>query len=239
MIKNPGFTSIIINGGEPTIHPRFLDICAYLKEQFKHNFYLTLGTNLIPWGWSRGRYTGIQEVILKTFDHIDVGCDDEHRNIDLLEHFAPIIIKAGLTLDVNVMKDYCSEETKQRILAVKNQYGINISFSGVHHYYNSKPIINNISKPCQKRAQDLLINCSGDAFFCYLQEMENPIFNLFTTNEKELTYYLNEYKPEPYRFCACCPYYNPESFFPIQKIKKFYKFLYIETKKALKLSLKA
>lgn len=219
-IENPGFKYIIINGGEPTIHPRFLNICEFLKNKFKNDYHLILGTNLIPWTWTKGRYSNLQEVILETFDQIDVGCDDEHHNIDFLERYAPIITDAGLVLTVNVMKDYCCESTKQRILKLGDDHNFNITFSEVCHYYENKTVTNTVLKPCKNRAKHLLINCNGDAFFCYIQEMENPVFNIYKVNEEEIKFYLNKYKPEPYHFCYCCPYYIPESFLPAQSVQK-------------------
>jgi len=211
MTNNYEFKSITINGGEPTIHPRFLDICAYLKSRFKNRCLLELGTNLIPWRLKKGKYAELQDSILETFDGIRVGCDDEHRNIEHLENFTPIIVDAGLILSVNVIKEFCSEETKERILAVKKKYGIWVSFSEIDHFYGSKPVINKISKPCKRRTRDLLIKCNGDAFFCFHQEVEKPLFNLFTTSSEEVAFYLNEFEPEPYKFCAYCSYYRPVS----------------------------
>jgi len=237
MIGNLQFKTIYINGGEPTIHPRFKDICCYLKEQFKGRYHLDLGTNLIPLAWSKGRYIGMRELVLETFDRISVGCDDEHRNIHLLERFAPEIVDKGIKLFVNVMPDYCSEETKQRILAVKDKYDIKVKFSELHHYYQQLPKINDVSKPCQYRTKELLIDCNGDAFFCFDQEMDSPLFNLFTVTEKELQFYLNEYDPKPYRFCECCVRYCPEPSMTAKNIKKLQRFLSIgigKTKKSLK-----
>jgi organic radical activating enzyme len=239
MIRNPEFKSIYINGGEPTIHPRFKDICYYIKEQFKGRYRLDIGTNLIPLAWSKGRYIGMRELILETFDRIEVGCDDEHRNIHLLERFAPEIVDKGIKLLVNSVTEYCSEETKQRILAVKDKYDIKVKFSELCHYYQQLPKINDVSKPCQKRAKELWINCNGDAFFCFLREIENPLFNLFTVTEKELEYYLNEHDPEPYRFCECCSRYSPEPYMPARNTKRLQRLLSIgigKTKQLLKIS---
>ncbi|GEM_PF-1874342 len=225
MIKSPRFKSIIINGGEPTIHPRFKDICAYLKEQFKGRYPLGIGTNLIPLSWSKGRYIGMKELVLDTFDRIEVGCDDEHRNVHLLERFAPEIVNAGIRLVVNVLPDFCSEETKQRILAVNDKYDIKLTFSELHHYYKQLPKINDITKPCQKRAKELMMDCNGDTFFCFQQEMEIPLFNLFTVTEKELEYYLNDYDPAPYNFCECCSRYCPEPTAIERNVKRFKRVL--------------
>lgn len=228
LTNNHVFKSIVINGGEPTIHPGFFDICAYLKNHFKNRCHLSLGSNLITWRLKKGRYANLQECILKTFDRIEVGCDDEHRNIDHMEYFAPLILKAGIRLHVNVLKEYCSDETKQRILAVKKKYPkVKVSFSETDHFYNSKPkpVINEISTPCKNIAKDLLINCNGDAFFCFHQEFEKPLFNLFTTSPEEVAFYLNEFKPKPYHFCGVCSYYRPigKPSGPVQKLKCFIK----------------
>ncbi|MFC2159322.1 radical SAM protein [Actinomycetota bacterium] len=225
MIRNLKFKLIIINGGEPSIHPRFKDICNYLKDQFKGVHPLGIGTNLIPLAWSKGRYNGIKELVLETFDRIEVGCDDEHLNIQLLERFTAEIIDAGIKLIVNVMSDYCSEETKQRILAVKDKYGVIVSFSELHHYYKQLPKINDVTKPCKKRARELMIDCNGDAFFCYRQEMENPLFNLFTVTEGELDYYLNEHDPKSYRFCEYCARYCPEPTIAEENIERLLRFI--------------
>jgi hypothetical protein len=210
LVGRKNFNHLVVNGGEPTIHPRFSDICIYLKEQCKDRMLLSLGTNLIPFSWSRGRYTNLKETVFETFHRLEVGCDDEHRNIDSLERFAPEIVGAGIVLDVNVMPEYCSEATKERILALKDHYGLNVTFSELHHYYESQPVINDTSIPCQKRTLDLLINCNGDTFFCYHQEMENPIFNLFSVTREELEYFLEQHDPQRYQFCKCCPRYTPE-----------------------------
>lgn len=210
MAGKRAFESLVVNGGEPTIHPRFSDICSYLRDNCRDRMRMSLGTNLIPLSWSRGRYANIKKTILQTFHRIEVGCDDEHRNIHYLERFAPEIVGAGVMLDVNVMPDYCSEETKRRILALRDLYGLRVKFSELHHYYESQPTINDTSIPCKKRAQRLLIDCNGDAFFCYHQEMEKPIFNLFTVTKKDLMYFLERYDPQRYRFCDCCKRYIPE-----------------------------
>jgi hypothetical protein len=214
------FRSIVVNGGEPTIHPRFGEICTYLKEEFRDRMFLTLGTNLHPFSWSQGRYVNLRNTIYETFHAIEVGCDDEHRNIDALERFAPEIVEAGIKLDINVMADYCCDETKERILAVKDRYALKVSFSDLHHYFDSKPAINDMSRPCRRRAKGLLINCNGDVFFCFLQEMEKPLCNILTVTDEELLYYVFQHDPDPYRFCFCCTSYRPESFWHDIKVFK-------------------
>lgn len=76
MIGHQRFKGLIINGGEPTIHPCFMDICDFLSDRFTGKVRLRLGTNLIPLAWSTERYQNIYKKVLPIFDHFDVGCDD-------------------------------------------------------------------------------------------------------------------------------------------------------------------
>jgi hypothetical protein len=204
------FLAIVINGGEPTIHPRFVEICDYLKDRFNNESLLVLGTNLIPLASRSQRYRRIYEQILRTYDCIEVGCDDEHKNIHLVERFVPEILEGGLKVTINAVADYCSEATRERILAVKDRFGVKVVFSKVHHYYESLETINKITLPCTKQFRDLLLNCNGDVFFCYHQEMENPLFNLFTVTREEFHHHVYKQKLAPYRFCGCCPVYVPQ-----------------------------
>ncbi len=211
MIEKPRYRRIDINGGEPTVHPRFLDICDFLNERFKGRVALHLGTNLIPMARRTGKFSEMFDVVLNTFDMLSVGCDDEHGNIDELEQLGPEIVKAGCLLSVNVMQDYCSDETKARILALKKRLGFNVSFSAVHHFYEERTVLNDTMAPCSRNVHELMMNCNGDVFFCFHQEFEEPLFNLFTVSKEELNYYLNDHIPEPYQFCAYCPLYKPKT----------------------------
>jgi hypothetical protein len=211
-ISTSCYKRIDINGGEPTLHPHFSEICDFLRNRFKNSHILYLGTNLIPLARRAGGSTTFKErykKALDTFDVISVGCDDEHNNIDALEQLGPEIIQSGPLLFVNVVKDYCSPKTKQRILTLQHRIGMRVTFSDVHHFYADRPMRHDRTIPCTRRVKELLMNCNGDAFFCFHQELEQPIFNLHTVTPQELHFFLNEYIPEPYHFCGCCPCYRP------------------------------
>ncbi|MBW2368587.1 MAG: radical SAM protein [Deltaproteobacteria bacterium] len=223
-IQTPRYKRIDINGGEPTLHPHFSEICDFLKDRFEGKTVLYLGTNLIPLARRANSSATFQkryEKALNTFDVISVGCDDEHGNIEALEQLGPEIIESGRLLFVNVVKDYCSPETKQRILSLQKRLGMRVTFSDVHHFYTNRQVINDTTVPCNRRAKELLMNCNGDAYFCFHQELEQPLFNLFTVTSEALHYFLNEHVPEPYRFCACCPCYRPhKAALLYEKLKK-------------------
>jgi hypothetical protein len=210
LLEGDVFGQLVLNGGEPTVHPRFFDFCAYLRRRHKGRLKLALGTNLVPFSWARGRCAGIRPAVLETFERLEVGCDDEHQNIDQLERFAPEITAAGIELHVNVMADYCGAETRRRILAVRDRYGADVGFSEVHHVCTTAPLRNQDAVPCRKRTRDLLIDCNGDAYFCFLQELEQPVFNLATVAREELAYFVDRYDPPAYGYCACCRRYRPD-----------------------------
>ncbi len=210
MIENPKYRRIDINGGEPTLHPRFLEICTFLKDRFKGRVALHLGTNLIPIARNDARWSRIREEVFSTFDMISVGCDDEHKNIQHLEEFAPIIVGKGIRLSVNVMTAYCSQDIKDRIIALKKAVGFRVSYSDVHHYYEDRPVVNEAMIPCRRQVHELMLNCNGEGFFCFHQEFEEPVFNLHTVEKDALNYFLSEYVPDPYRFCGVCTLYKPK-----------------------------
>ncbi len=220
MIENPRYKRIDINGGEPTVHPQFMEICDFLRERFKGKVALHLGTNLIPLSHRRkkAKLASMFDKVMDTFDMISVGCDDEHMNIDHLEELGPEIIKSGKRLCVNVMEEYCSPELLTRLHDLKDRTGMRISFSAVHHFVHEGPARNDTSVPCNRIVHELLMDCNGDAFFCFHQEFAKPMFNLFTVTKEELNYYLEKNMPEPYRFCDNCVLYKPQ-IVPLMKKK--------------------
>lgn len=223
MLDGHRYRGVIVNGGEPTIHPRFLEICDYLADRFQGKVHLALGTNLIPLVRSSERYRTIYRKVLSTFDHIEVGCDDEHHNIDILEKLAPHIVDHGLTMMVNVVTDYCSPETFQRIEVLTRRLGIILAQSDVHHFYAGRPITHAMPTPCRHRFHNLAIECNGNAFFCYHQEFEQPLFNLFHVTKIELDHYLAHHDPGIFKYCPVCRIYEPETI--IQRLAKpFFSF---------------
>jgi hypothetical protein len=210
LFETSTFQTILINGGEPTIHPSFVDICHFLRERFRGRARLVVGSNLIPLARDSRRYQKALTALCETFDRVEVGCDDEHRNIAAAERLIPEIVGAGLSVAINVMEGYCSPETRERIVSLTDRYGLDLNFSGIHHLYEGREARNDLSAPCRKRAQHLVLKCNGDAFFCFHQEMETPLFNLFDVSRERFNYFLKEYVSESYRFCSCCPLYEPE-----------------------------
>jgi len=215
MLDQPGYRRIDINGGEPSMHPGFAEVCAFLRTRRTGGVRLYLGTNLIPFARNSEKYRRRWQAALDTYDIVSVGCDDEHGNIEHLENLGPEIVQSGRLLFVNVMEDHCSPETRQRVVALKERLGMRVTYSSVHHYPQAGRAQSNRQAPCRRRTKELLLNCDGNAYFCFHQEFARPLFNLHTVTRQDLNYYLNEYDPPPYEFCAQCPLYSPERQIPL------------------------
>lgn len=211
ILGHQSFAGLIINGGEPTIHPRFMDICDFLSDHFTGKVLLRLGTNLIPLARSSERYQNIYKKVLSTFDHLDVGCDDEHNNIDVLESLAPDITRQGLSITVNVVNGYCSEQTLGRIKAVECLPGITVNLSNVYSTYEGRRVRNSVLAPCRHRFRNFVMDCNGNTFFCYQQEYEKPLFNCFSVKRDEMLYFMNYYDPGIFKFCSYCDLYEPDT----------------------------
>jgi organic radical activating enzyme len=208
--SNPART-VFVNGGEPTIHPGFEPICDFLRDRFSGRIHLGLGTNLIPTTYATARAGRLLPSIVDTFDEVEVGCDDEHHNIDVVERLAPELINAGLVFKVNVVADYCSAETRHRLLRLRDSLPVRVNFSAQHHDYRALPKINDLAVPCRHRQRVLVLGCNGDAFFCAAQEMEEPLFNLHTVAADRIDHYVHRHDPGPsYRFCGHCARYEPD-----------------------------
>jgi len=198
------FRRIIINGGEPTIHPEFLDISKYLKDRFEGNKIIQLGSNLKLFEISNKNTQKRLEAIFETYQKVSIGCDDEHQNIDIVEKLIPEFYRRRIKININSINGYYSNKTMHRLLNLKKKYGVNLMFSPLAHYWEDKPFLGNPGL-CRDRRRDFLVNCNGDAFFCYQQELMKPVFNIHCIDQKVLNYYLFEYIPsKKYNFCMNC-----------------------------------
>jgi hypothetical protein len=157
------------------------------------------------------RYRKALHGVIDTFDVLQVGCDDEHHNIDAVEQLAPVVVDAGLRLRINVLSEFCSSDTRQRILAIRDRYEAPVSFSALAHDYRSLPVSNRLTEPCTDRMRQFLLDCNGNAYFCSQSEMEDPIFNLHSVEPDRIEGLVYHENPASfYRFCECCEKYRPQ-----------------------------
>jgi organic radical activating enzyme len=202
--KNYGkFKRIVINGGEPTIHPQFIDINKFLLKKFPEK-RKEIGTNLRLFETMNVHTKERLESIYSTYQRIQIGCDDEHKNIDIVEKLVPEFVKRGIRVAINSVNGFYSKKTKLRLERLKKKYGVKLMFSPLAHDSEGKSFFKKRGL-CIDRRRDFLLDCDGKAYFCYQQEFEKPVFELKKVSWKKLNYFLFEYVPqEKYKFCDYC-----------------------------------
>ena len=210
IIKETNYYRIVINGGEPTIHPNYLSIIEFLKT-LTENVKLEIGTNMIPFTFKKYKTERYFEKTLDVFSRFQIGCDDEHNNIDIVEHFMPKLIEQNKKVALNAINGFYSDKTKYRLEKLKEKYGITLYFSDLAHDYKQNRLLNKLDFLCKFKESEFLLNSNGDGYFCYQQEFESPLFNLF----KDLDYKIediinNKTIDKPYKFCEHCSKYKPE-----------------------------
>ncbi len=199
---------IIISGGEPTIHPQFDAICSFLRNNFNSKISLQIGTNLLPI-FKDDKYSLHRlNSIIDTFDTIKIGCDDEHRNIHILEKMLPVFRSNEKYVTVNSLNECCSQTTIEKLYQLQKEYAFKLSFSSFSHDYRALPMLKKRILPCKIRNRDFLLNCNGDAFFCYQQEHEQAFFNLHTVSLKDFNNLFLKYDQKFYKFCSYCDRYE-------------------------------
>ncbi len=210
IISKTNYYRIVINGGEPTIHPDYLAIVDLLKT-LKENAKLEIGTNMIPFTFKKYKTDKYLEKTLEVFSRFQIGCDDEHNNIDIVEYFMPILIEQNKEVALNAINSFYSENTKERLEKLKEKYGITLYFSDLAHDYKHSKQLNNLDSLCKFRESEFLLNSNGDGYFCYQQEFENPLFNLFSDEDYKIKEIINNQTIDnPYKFCSYCSKYKPE-----------------------------
>ena len=209
IIQGVDYYRIIINGGEPLIHPDYLAIIDNLAS-YRNQVRLELGTNLIPFTYHKYIRQEYLEKTINTFSRFQIGCDDEHKNIDIVERFVPILVRNNREVAINSINGFYSEKTRSRLEKLKNEFGITLYYSELAHEYKAREKRNTELSLCRFRHCELLLNSNGDGFFCYQQEFESPLFNIFKDkSSKILRAITTDEIGYPFKFCTYCAKYKP------------------------------
>ena len=163
IVKDVRFSKLHINGGEPLVHKNFLEITEYTKKRFPDKTFV-LGTNAVLLDGNENLLTFVRD----NYKEICIGCDDEHKNIDVLERVIPILKqREDIVVVVNSLIEYTSEDTFERINALKNKYGIIAVCNNVYHTKKGAPV-NNLRKGlCKKQNSVIMIQENGDFYRCF------------------------------------------------------------------------
>ena len=202
---------ILINGGEPTIHKNIIDISKYLSVRCE-SCRLGIGTNLLIFEKKSLRTDSILRSIIDHYDLVQIGCDDEHRNLEIVESLVPVLTANGLEVYINCIEEYATEATVLRLKELDNISGSNTRLSNVlDHSRFHRENITQVDKLCARRQQEVLIGNDGEIYFCFKQDFLKSIGNVRDLQVDEINELLFHFKiKEPYNACSVCPYYEPE-----------------------------
>jgi cyclic pyranopterin phosphate synthase len=201
---------ILINGGEPTLHRDIVEMGEYLSTRFPDS-RLGIGTNLKLFEKKEIKSDSIFESLLKYYDLVQIGCDDEHMNLKIVESIVPILTANGLDVYINCIEEYATKETILRLKTLDLKYGSKTRLSKVldhslFHNENIKPV----NRLCARIQKEVLINNDGEIYFCFKQDFTKSAGNINNLGIAEIEKLLF-YTPitEPFKACSICPYYEP------------------------------
>jgi GTP 3',8-cyclase len=209
-IQSLNIPLIVINGGEPTLHPEFEAISKFLRSRFKGKIKLQIGTNLRLFENRSPRLNNIYEAMVSTYDRISIGCDAEHKNIDIVEKTVPDLRNRGLEVSITTVEGYSDNSLLERLELLSEKYSARVRVSQVNHFSqdNNEKSLNHL---CMLRRDTALIDCDGAVYFCSYQELEKQVFNIHSVPDCELNDRLFNYVPkELYKYCVDCHRYVSE-----------------------------
>lgn len=163
VIKPLDFGKLHINGGEPLLNPTFKEMILYAREVFPDKIFV-LGSNLVRLERRKDLIVFIRDY----FQEICIGCDLEHRNIDIVEKVVPILCKnKNMTIVLNSIIEYTDEAFKARVEELHKRWNVICVKNHIYHTKSGKPI-NSLSKGlCANQNKVLMIQENGDYYRCF------------------------------------------------------------------------
>jgi cyclic pyranopterin phosphate synthase len=201
---------ILINGGEPTLHRDIMDIGKYLSTRFPDS-RLGIGTNLKLFEKKELKSDSIFTSLLQYYNLVQIGCDDEHMNLEIVESIVPILTANGLDVYINCIKEYATKETILRLKALDLKYGSKTRLSNVldHSLFHNENI-NLAKRLCARNQKEVLVNNDGEIYFCFKQDFTKSAGNINNLGIDDIEKILFHTPiTEPFKACSICPYYEP------------------------------
>ena len=201
------FKELHINGGEPTIHKDF-EAISHKARSFMGTRSLKLGTNVIvPANNAR-----MMDIVVRYYDTILIGCDDEHENYTHVEKALPIFQQNGLTVVVNSVLEGIS---KDRLLWLEEdcqKFGAIFVKNHVHHIDVGQPE-NSLKGLCHRYLNDhLMIQEDGSCYRCFnaMAGVDSEL-NVFDENFSDKLF---AERTKHYHFCLKCHEYQDSGVMP-------------------------
>lgn len=202
-IKNIQFDKFHINGGEPLLHPDFIQMTKYARETLINN-KMVLGTNAILL-----ESPMMVDFIKEYFDEICIGCDTEHENIEYVEKVVPLLLESKkMLVIINSIIEHTDSSYFDKLEKLKSTFGdrIILARNNVYHVRQGKPIhqLNGLCK--YNSSKVLLIQENGLCYRCF--NCEVPYDHEFNIFDDDFNTKVRERHNAHYRFCAWCPSYQ-------------------------------
>ena len=204
IVKNIDFEKLHINGGEPLINKDFEKMIIYAKAKFPDK-KMVLGSNLV----ALNNNPKLLDFVKNNFDEICVGCDTEHKNLEIKKKVIPLLKKdSDIQIIVNTLLEYTNHNLTNDLNELKNKYNLILVTNHVYHKISGKAINNLANGLCKQRGQNvIMIQENGDVYRC---------FNCCIPEDKEMNIYdadfierINQIRKKHYIFCGWCKNYEP------------------------------
>ena len=198
---------ILINGGEPLLHANILQISHFLAQNFPNN-RRGIGTNLRYFEICSIKKKKMFDKLVEYYDLFQIGCDDEHNNIDVVGKLVPIIMNFKKDVYINAITEFCNRKTAKRLLDLQMKTGCEVNFSPVFDHSNnhfSQNETKEIKSLCKKRNSDVLINSDGEIYKCFKQDFSISLGNIKNLEELDIKQILFVKDIDfPYFACNLC-----------------------------------
>lgn len=206
-LKKLHFYKFHINGGEPLIHPQFVEMTKYAKEAFP-NVKMVLGTNAILLN-----NADIINFVSDYYDEICIGCDLEHKNIEYVEKAVPQILNRNnnIKIIINSIIEYANSTFFERLDALKGRFKEQIILvnNNVYHVKEGKPI-NQLTNLCvNNSSSNLLIQENGQCYRCF--NCEVPADREFNIFDSDFDTKVQQRHMKHYKYCAWCKLYKAKN----------------------------
>lgn len=203
-LKKIEFQKFHINGGEPLLNPKFIEMTKCAKENFQ-DVKMVLGTNTI--------LLDNQELInfvSHYYDEICIGCDLEHKNIEYVERVVPQILSRNkdIKIIINSLVEYTDFAFLERLDSLKERFDNQIILvrNNVYHIRKGMPI-NKLSGLCVNNASNnLMIQENGECYRCFNSEV--PADSEFNVFEDDFETNVHQRHLTHYQYCAWCKQYR-------------------------------